>query len=352
MRRPLSTAAVVLVATAGVLATGGPAAAEGGLVPGLTQDVRVDLDRDGWRETPEVLAVAVAAVGSAENGCLAPERDMGDGCADEGADPDADPGELVDQLSATVAPGSVDGSGKCAPLGPSVDLPLVAPSPDGATGKPVLRYLPLTLDTGASWSAVTCLTLALTFEDRPDNNLAQSDTLELELEVSAESFAPGGGTGPGDGGATGGTGGGAPGGGGGTAGPGVGGPPAGVGPTAGVGAGNGRGVAPGVPVRGGAAAQGVTPGGTVVGRSAASVTVDDDGVRSGTRPGSGTTTETRAQAEAAPDTPAQTQTLTRAAGQSLGAAVMWAGGLFLAVLALGWFLFLVVRRRRRAESAA
>ncbi|MGY1772049.1 hypothetical protein [Blastococcus sp. SYSU D00813] len=361
MRRPLYTAAVALAATAGALAVAAPAAADSGLVPGRTQDVRVDLDRTGWeREVPELLEVAVSGVGSRENGCLDPERDMGDGCAAEGVDPAADPGELVGQLRATVAPGTVGTGGGCAPLGPRVGLPLVAPSTPAEGEEPVLEYLELTLDEGERWDDVTCLVLGLTFDDLDENNLAQSDTLDLELTVYAESSAPdpvdpedpdGGGAagtpgGSGTSGPPGGNGGGTNGGGSGNGGGGNGGGNNGVGVGNGgpSGAGPGGGNGQGTPVRGGG--QGTTPGGagTVIGVSTASVTVDDGGMRSST------VRETQPQTQTEPQ--AETRTQSRAAGQSLGAAVVWAGGLFLGVLALGWFLFLVVRRRRRAESAA
>lgn len=351
VRRPLYTAAVALVATAGVLATAGPAAADTGLVPGRTQDVRIDLDRSGWEdEVPDLLEVAVSGLGSLENGCLEPERDMSDGCAAEGVDPAADPGELVGQLSATVAPGAVAAGGGCTPLGPRVELPLVPPAPSAEEAEPVLDYLQLTLTDGERWDDVTCLVLALAFANRTDNNLAQSDTLDLALTVYAESSAPDP-VDPDDGGPDG-TPGGTPGGNGTTGTPGGnGGGTNGNGGNNGVGVGNGGpsaagpggGNGQGTPARGGAA-RGAAPNGTgtVIGVSTASVTVDGDGVRSQTV----TDPPTPGQAQA------ETRTQTRAAGQSLGAAALWAGGLFLGALALGWSLFLVVRRRRRAESAA
>ncbi len=360
MRRPLSTAAVALAATAGVLAVAGPAVAEGGLVPGATQDLPVVLDTRGWDEVPDRLEVAVSGLTQGENGCLEPEREAGDGCGAEGVDPGSDPGELAGQLNTTVAAGRLE-DGQCVPLGEAASLPLVPAVGD-------LDGAVLTVDDAASWDDVDCLDLALTFTDGEDNNLAQSDTVDFDLEVYASSSAPedggtvtpddgatggtpNGGTtgGTPDGGATGGptvgttdsgatggipdggaTGGTPPGGDVGVA-PGTGGPSA-----AGLGTGGGRGAPAGGAVPAGPAAPvelgAPSAPGDVIGRSTASVTVDADG--------------------ATARTVTRTQTETRAAGQSLGPAVIWAGGAFVAALALGWFLFLAVRRRRRTESAA
>ncbi|WP_029431784.1 hypothetical protein [Blastococcus sp. URHD0036] len=342
MRRPLYTAAVVLAATAGVLAASGPAAAEGGLVPGTTRFVPVGLDTGGWGgETPDRLEVAVSALRQAENTCLEPERDAADGCGLPGADLAADPGELAEQLAGSVAAGTRGRDGACDPLGDAEDLRLVAPDAD-ASGDPVLRFVALSVGDPGRWDDVDCLSLALTFTDSADNNLAQSDAVDFALEVYALSSVPDVVPAPPGGGGTPGTGSGGTGTGG-TRGAGtdvVGGPSAaGLGGSTGLQGGNsngnGNGTGPvglGAPAGDGGAAQGAPPGGTgtVIGRTTTSVSVDGDGV----------TAET------------VTQTQTRAAGQSLASAVMWAGGVFAAVLALGWFLFLVVRRRRRSESAA
>jgi hypothetical protein len=311
VRRALTLSAAAAVTAVGVLAPAAPAAAEGLLAPGQTRVMSVALAPGDWNgAVPAAVTVQVTRLVQLENECLEPESDAGD----ETCLPQQ--GELAGQLQATAAAGVFDDrNGACEARGPRAGLGLLSPD-----------RVELTLFDGQGWDDVDCLHLELTFRDLTDNNLAQSDTVDFDLRAVAwglppastdaetspiDSSAPGSGTSDGTGASSAG--------------------PVGAGPVVGAGA-----PAAGQPAAGVPSAGGTTPlaptsgdaggaaGGEVLGQVDASVSIDGDGAS------------------------VETQS---AESSLLGTALAW-GGAFLGVLALGWFLFLVVRRRRRTERAA
>ncbi|SEO41280.1 hypothetical protein [Trujillonella endophytica] len=312
----------------GALLPVGPAAAQDGLAPGSTQILSIALDRSGWNdETPDGITVGVTDLVQLEHGCLAPETAAGDTACDD------DEGDLAAQLLTTVAAGVLEG-GDCRALGDPTPLALLDPTPVALSA--------------ADWAGVDCLRVQLTFADRADNNLAQSDAVTFSLGTTAwadvppvvdpptgnaptgnaptgnapTGNAPTGnaptGNAPSGNAATGGR----PAGGAAAALPGGAGRAAtGNGPGTGAGApadtapGTDGGAAPG-PVAG-------TDGGKVLGRTDASVTI-----------GNGVAVAPRA-----------------ATSSFVAQAMAW-GGVFVGALVIGWALFLLARRRRRTERTA
>jgi hypothetical protein len=158
VHRSLSVLAAVL-ATGTVLASAAPAAADGPFVPGDTRTIQLRVPAT-WSAARQV-DVTVGSLTQTENGCLEPEDKAGDDCS-------SDEGELAGQLSGTVTLGLPDG-GNCTP-GASADLFPVRPQAVFLAAPP---------------SGVRCLFVELTFEDGALNNLAQSDSVSFGLDLVA-----------------------------------------------------------------------------------------------------------------------------------------------------------------------
>ncbi|MGY1739407.1 MULTISPECIES: hypothetical protein [unclassified Blastococcus] len=311
MRRALTRSAAVVAVAVGALLPAGPAAADGPLMPGQTQALSVELEPGTWDQVPDLVTVQVTRLLQLEKGCLEPE----DAAGDRSCDPEQ--GELAGQLQATVTPGVIRDEA-CEAIGLPRGLDLLASGP-----------VELAVATPADWDRVTCLHLALTFRDLPENNRAQSDEVVVDLRVLARDL-PGGPADGGDGATVEvpvGTPAGSPpaaGAAGGPVGDAVAGAPAAGAPAAAGGGAGAPAAAPDGAVGGPVAPATGGPEGEVVGRSDASVTVGGDGAA----------------------------VRTQAAGTSLlGTALVWSGVL-LAALALFWALFLLLRRRRRTERPA
>jgi hypothetical protein len=132
------------------------------------------------RATARRLQLRVDALVDEENGCNRPESATGDtSCAD-------DKGELSQYLSLAVAPGveiQTDGSRSCEPLeGRAVTTTL-----RDLRDEPVVVGLPD--DEG-----VLCVVATFTHDERPGDNVTQSDstTFDLLLAFDGESVLPGG----------------------------------------------------------------------------------------------------------------------------------------------------------------
>jgi hypothetical protein len=158
--RRLAVPALVLPA---VLSIAVPAWAAGGLAPGGTETVSIQLPR-GWAQQATKLGVSVVDLSQSENGCLDPEVAAGDKtCGEDG-------GELAGQLVAEVAAGIPGASGGCEDAGTFVPLSLVDPRSQAVLSR-----------TGAG-----CLVIRLTFRNSPENNVAQSDGLSFSVQTVAE----------------------------------------------------------------------------------------------------------------------------------------------------------------------
>lgn len=308
-------ALVGLLAVGGVLASAGPAAADGALAPGDTRTIELAVP-DTWSAALQV-DVTVGTLDQQENACLDPEREAGDDCRSE-------VGELAGQLTATVALG-VEEDDRCTPLRVEDGSSLAPEGELDLLGRTTAR---LTAET----AGVDCLFLELTFvDDDGVNNLAQSDTLSFPLALVArdlvasdtgvgeEQTGPEGATGS-DGGS-----GSVP-----ASGPpsgelagGIGDADADVDGAGGLGTDGSPGVAAGAG-DGVAVEPPAAPAGPVLDRFDAQVSVGDGGVA------------------------VQTQAAT---GAVQGLVLAWAS-LLLGAVALGWTAFVLVKRRRRKEAGA
>jgi hypothetical protein len=158
VHRSVPTFAAAL-AIGSVLASAGPAAADGPFVPGDTRTFQLQVPAT-WSAARQV-DVTVASVTQLENGCLDPERKAGDDCL-----PDA--GDLAGQLRGTVTLGLPDGE-DCE-RGQNAELAL--------SGTRTARLT-------ASSPGVSCLFVELTFRHDALNNQAQSDSLTFGLDLVA-----------------------------------------------------------------------------------------------------------------------------------------------------------------------
>jgi hypothetical protein len=154
------------LAAGSVLATAGPAAADGPLAPGETRTIQLAVP-EKWSAALQV-DVTVGSVSESENGCLDPEREAGDDCRSAA-------GELAGQLTSIVTLGLPDGE-DCTP-GQRAELDL--------SGGRTARL------TAAS-PGVRCLFVELTFRDDASNNRAQSDSVTLGLDLVARDHVVGG----------------------------------------------------------------------------------------------------------------------------------------------------------------
>jgi len=167
--RRLAVPALVLPA---VLSVAGPASAAGGLAPGGTETISIQLPGH-WAQQATKLSVSVVGLSQSENGCLAPEVRAGDTtCADDG-------GELAGQLVAEVGAGIPGAGGSCTDAGTFVPLSLVDPRSQAVLSR----------------SGAGCLAIRMTFQNTPDNNVAQSDGISFSVRTVAE--GPDGGITPG-----------------------------------------------------------------------------------------------------------------------------------------------------------
>jgi hypothetical protein len=153
---PALAAAVAIVS---VLASAGPAAADDRFAPGQTRTI--ELQVPGTWSAARQVDVTVGTVTQQENDCLEPEREAGDDCL-------PGTGDLAGQMTGTVTLGLPDGA-NCT-RGPSADLDLLG------TGTARL--------TAAS-PGVRCLFVELTFQDDALNNQAQSDSVTFGLDLVA-----------------------------------------------------------------------------------------------------------------------------------------------------------------------
>lgn len=173
-RRPVAVAVLLGVSLA-VVAPGGTAWASSQLLPGASWSTTVDLP-DAWADQADRLGISVATLDQRENECLRPEIRAGDvTCA-------ADEGDLAGQVTAWIAAGRYDDD-TC--------VTVTAPTALALLGGGVTRL------------AVTgpeCLVLTLDFPNGADDDVAQSDTLAINLTlvaagpgVGVEAGVPGGG---------------------------------------------------------------------------------------------------------------------------------------------------------------
>jgi hypothetical protein len=147
------------LAIGSVLASAGPAAADAPLAPGDTRTIQLPVP-DKWAAARQV-DVTVKILTQQENGCLDPERKAGDDCL-------SDTGELAGQLTGSVTLGLPDGA-DCK-RGPRAELDLLG-----------TRTARLTEAT----PGVRCLFVELTFRHDALNNRAQSDSLSFGLDLVA-----------------------------------------------------------------------------------------------------------------------------------------------------------------------
>ncbi|WP_165628927.1 hypothetical protein [Klenkia taihuensis] len=149
-----------LVLAASVVLVPVPAQADVALVPGAQWSTTVDLP-DAWASRADQLAVSVASLDQQENGCLRPELAAGDtSCDDDG-------GDLASMVSAAVAAGRYEG-GSCVPATAAQPLDLMG---SGAARVDIL--------------GPECLVLTIDFPGGPDDDLAQSDALDISLFLVA-----------------------------------------------------------------------------------------------------------------------------------------------------------------------
>jgi hypothetical protein len=153
---PVLAAAVAIVS---VLASAGPAGADDPLAPGDTRTIQLPMP-DKWAAAQQV-DVTVGTLTQQENGCLDPESKAGDDCL-------PDTGDLAGQLTGSVTLGLPDGAG--CQRGQSADLSLLG-----------TRTARLT----AASPGVKCLFVELTFRDDALNNQAQSDSVTFGLDLVA-----------------------------------------------------------------------------------------------------------------------------------------------------------------------
>lgn len=162
MHRSVPAFAAVL-AIGSVLGSAAPAAADGPLAPGDSRTIRLTVP-ETWTAALQV-DVTAGTLTQVENACLDPEAEAGDDCS-------STVGELADQLTGTVTLG-VLGSAGCEPGAQSANLDLFG-----------TRTTRLTAEA----PGVECLFLELTFPDDEGDNLAQSDSLTLGLDLVARDF--------------------------------------------------------------------------------------------------------------------------------------------------------------------
>ncbi|MBN1093138.1 hypothetical protein JKP75_11595 [Blastococcus sp. TML/M2B] len=313
MRLPVAALAAALT-IGGMLSTAAPAAAGGPLAPGGTQTVVVAVPAS-WAAEATQIAVSIRGLEQAENGCLEVEAEAGDDCS-------SDVGELAGKLSTTAAWGRAAGA-TCEPG--------AAPVPVDLFGAATARL--------ADPGGVQCVLLAMTFLDGDSDNVAQSDTLTFDLVLVAE--GPPDSPGTTAGGTAGGTGTDVPASGGGQVpgeqgvAPAEGGGQAGAAPEVAASGGAAPPVVGGRAVGGGAVAGGAAPGGpgALVGGGAPAGPELDRVDAQITVGGAGAGVETQA------------------AATSFAALVLAWGAALLALVGLGWMLFLVLRRRRRRAAS-
>jgi hypothetical protein len=157
--RPVSALAAVLAASA-VLVGAGPASADEPVAPGETRTVVIPVP-DQWAADADVVRIAVRALEELENGCLEPEEEAGDDCGDGR-------GELADKMVATVAWGAGDGGCQAEVKAARLEFDSV----DGVRFQDV--------------AGVECVVLHLTFPHGKRDSVAQSDSLQFELDVVGE----------------------------------------------------------------------------------------------------------------------------------------------------------------------
>jgi hypothetical protein len=166
--RPVRRSRAVLaavIAAGGVLAGAAPAAADGSLVPGETQTVVLPVP-DGWAADADAVRVVVDGVEQLENDCLEPEKEAGDDCT-------SDRGELGDNLVATVAWGT--GGDDCRP---AVDMTSLDIHGFDGTRFESTRFEHV--------AGVECFVFELSFPHGNSDSLAQSDSLTFGLDAVAE----------------------------------------------------------------------------------------------------------------------------------------------------------------------
>jgi hypothetical protein len=174
VRRSLPALAAVLAAGS-VYTSAGPAAADAVLAPGSVQTAVIDVP-DDWEDEAMQVDVTVGTLVEAENSCLDPEVEAGDGCST--SEDTSDTGELARQLTSTVAWGVHDPDGVCQPITEADAVPLALVLDETAE-----------LRGTAGAMGVDCLLFELTFGHRTDNNLAQSDTVDIPLTLVARDLA-------------------------------------------------------------------------------------------------------------------------------------------------------------------
>jgi hypothetical protein len=150
-----------------VLAAAGPASAAGGLEPGGSETLSIQLP-SSWARQADQLGISTIGLSQSENGCLPPEVRAGDSsCGDDG-------GDLAGQLIAEVAAGSLDGH-ECRVTTVWAPLDLLHPA----------------VQSRLAVSGPQCLAVRLSFPSDGNDNVAQSDALTFDLRTVA--------VGPGDG---------------------------------------------------------------------------------------------------------------------------------------------------------
>src|SRR6185312_5390947 len=145
-----------------VLAAAGQASAAGGLEPGGSETLSIQLP-SSWARQADQLGISVVGLFPSENGCLVPEIEAGDSTCG------ADGGDLAGQLIADVAAGQPD-DGTCRATTPWVHLDLLHPA-----GQSRIAV-----------SSARCLVIRLSFPSDGDDNVAQSDALSFDVRTVAE----------------------------------------------------------------------------------------------------------------------------------------------------------------------